>query len=431
MPGARAFHALRYTEKAGPLADLVAPPFDVMSAGERAKFAAKSPHNVVHLTLPEEGEADGGLPGTRYEHAARLLEDWLASGAVAVEEEPSMTVVRETFTVDGREYVRTGVELALRLDAYGEGEVYPHERTLEPPKVDRLALMRTTRANLSPTFALVPDEDGELRAAIADVTSREPDDTVSGPDAAERRVWYERDQSGLDRIAEAVAGRPAVIADGHHRYETALNYRDQLALAGNDPGEAAHVLCHVVPVEDPGLVILPTHRGVAPRAGLDEEDFLARLAGRFETEETTRERAIEFARGPGEGGTPRGFVVVVGRPPRLYLARLRDASGMDERAPGRPEAWRGLDVSCLHLLVIEDVLGITPGEVASGGSVSYSQDASAVIAAVERGGGFGFILRPTPPRAVAAVARAGEKMPQKSTYFYPKVAAGFAMRLLA
>ena len=434
MSDARAFRALRFTPKAGAIENLVAPPYDVMTSEARANLAVKSPHNIVHLTLPE-GEADGGLLEGRYERAARLIEDWLGSGAIEVEAEPSMTVVQEVFDADGavgaegKARVRTGVEVAVRLTAYGEGDIYPHERTLEPPKIDRLALMKATRAQLGPAFLLVPDEDGELRAAIGDTCSREPDASVDGPDEAKRRVWYERDEGRLRRIEKVLEGRPAVIADGHHRYETALNYRDELGASGNDP--AAFVLCHIVPVGDPGLVVLPTHRVVQPASPLEATGLLAKLARSFDVEEIARERAIEFARRAPAEGEPQGFVIALGRPPAFRLLMLREAGAMAERSPDRAEAWRALDVPCLHLLVIEDVLGITPGEVASGRRISYSHDASTVIAAVEHEGGLGFILRPTTPEAVSRVARAGEKMPQKSTYFYPKVAAGFAMRLMS
>ena len=427
MPDARAFRALRFTAKAGAIESLVAPPYDVMSAEARANLAAKSPHNIVHLTLPE-GDADGGGSEGRYERAAGLLKDWLGSGAIEVEAEPSVTVVQEVFSADGTQRRRTGVEVAVRLASYGEGEIYPHERTLEPPKIDRLALMKATKAQLGPAFLLVPDEDGELRGAIGDMCSREPDVSIAGPDDARRRIWYERDEGRLRRIERALAGRPAVIADGHHRYETALNYRDDLGASGND--SAAFVLCHVVPVGDQGLVVLPTHRVVQPASPVKPAELLAELEANFEVEEIAREPAIEFARRAPAEGEAQGFVIALGRPPEFRLLTLREAGAMAERSPDRAEAWRALDVPCLHLLVIEDVLGITPGEVASGRRISYSHDAATVVAAVEHEGGLGFILRPTTPEAVSMVARAGEKMPQKSTYFYPKVAAGLAMRLM-
>ncbi|MHC4200474.1 MAG: DUF1015 domain-containing protein [Planctomycetota bacterium] len=427
MPDARAFRALRFTAKAGAIESLVAPPYDVMSSEARAKLAAKSPHNIVHLTLPQ-GEAEGEPFEARYERAAGLLKHWLDSGAVEVEAEPSVTVVQEVFSADGTRRERTGVEVAVRLTAYGEGEIYPHETTLEPPKVDRLALMRSTRTQLGPTFLLVPDEDGELRAAIGDMCSREPDASVDGPDEAKRRVWYERDEGKLRRIEQALAGRPAVIADGHHRYETALNYRDGLGASDNDP--AAFVLCHLVPVGDPGLVVLPTHRVVQPASPVEPAALLAKLEANFEVKEITREAAIDFERRAPAEGEAQGFVIALGRPPEFRMLTLREAGAMAERSPDRAEAWRALDVPCLHLLVIEDILGISPGEVASGRRISYSHDAATVVTAVEHEGGLGFILRPTTPEAVSRVARAGEKMPQKSTYFYPKVAAGFAMRLM-
>jgi uncharacterized protein (DUF1015 family) len=290
--------------------------------------------------------------------------------------------------------------------------------------------MRATRANLSPIFVLVPDEDGALRAALDEACAREPDVSLSGPDAARRRVWLERDAASLSRIEALLTDRPAVLADGHHRYETALCYRDELASQGADTAEADLILCHVVPTDDPGLVVLPTHRVVTPRGSAGPERLLAALGERFEVSQVSREEAVAFAHRAPEPGQRQAFVVALGRPARLYRATLRDAGEMARRAPDRAPAWRELDVPCLHLLVIEDILGIGAVESGPGRPISYTHDASAAIAAAEHEGGVSFILRPTTPDSVAAVARAGERMPQKSTYFHPKVAAGFAMRRL-
>jgi len=429
VPEAKAFRALRFSSRAGGIEDVVTPPYDVIDPADRARFAGSSTHNLVHLTLPE-GPADGSVSGNRYERAAKLLKSWLDSGALEVEAGPSMTVVRETFTHDGAEFARTGVEVAMRLASYEEGSIFPHERTLSAPKADRLSLMRATATQPEPVFMLVPDEDGDLRHAIAAMTSREPDHAISGPDEAKRSAWIERDSEKLAAVERAMAGLPAIIADGHHRYETALAYRDELAAAGGDPGEAAFVLAHVVPIGDAGLVVQPTHRTLARPAGLDMDTFLSKLEEKFAVEPITRDGAVEFARSEPSGAEPQAFVVALGGPERLLRATLKDASAMDARAPDRAGAWRALDVPCLHLLVLEDMLGITPEEITAG-AAKYGHDAAEAIAsAVDGADSISFILRPTPPGAVAAVARAGERMPQKSTYFYPKVASGFAMRLL-
>jgi len=429
LPEAKAFRALRFTPSAGGIEELVSPPYDVIGPADRARFAGQSEHNLVHLTMPE-GPADEAAPGNRYEGAATLLGEWLGSGAVEVEAAPSMTVVRETFTHDGDEFSRTGVEVALRLAAYDEGIIFPHERTLSAPKADRLSLMRATATQPEPVFMLVPDEEGDLRRAIAAASEREPDHEISGPDKAKRSAWIERDNEKLAVVERAMADRPAIIADGHHRYETALAYRDEIVAAGGDPGEAAFVLAHVVPIGDAGLVVQPTHRTLARPAGLDMDAFLSKLEEKFAVEPITRDGAIEFARSEPSPGEAQAFVVALGGPERLLRATLNDAAEMTARAPDRADAWRALDVPCLHLLVLEDTLGITPEEITAG-AARYSHDAAEAIAsAIDGEDAMSFILRPTPPGAVAAVARAGERMPQKSTYFYPKVASGFAMRLL-
>jgi len=423
VPQAKAFRALRFSPRAGGIEELVSPPYDVMGPADRARFAGRSEHNLVHLTLPEG-------PGDRYERAAALLNEWLDSGAVEVEAVPSMTVVREAFTHDGGEFARTGIEVAMRLAAYEECIIFPHERTLSAPKADRLSLMRATATQPEPVFMLVPDEKGDLRRAIAAASEREPDHEISGPDEARRSAWIERDSERLAAVERAMADRPAIIADGHHRYETALAYRDEVAAAKGEGGEAAFVLAHVVPIGDAGLVVQPTHRTLGRPAGLDMDAFLSKLKEKFAVEPVTREDVIEFARKEPSPGEAQAFVVALGGPERLLRATLKDAATMTTRTPDRADAWRALDVPCLHLLVIEDMLGITPDQITAG-AARYSHDAAEAIAsAVEGTDSISFILRPTPPGAVAAVARAGERMPQKSTYFYPKVASGFAMRLL-
>jgi uncharacterized protein (DUF1015 family) len=433
MPIARAFRALRFSTHAGKLADLVAPPYDVIKGAERDRFKSKSAHNVVALTLPE-GDSDLDVPGNRYERAGALMAKWREQGVFVRDAEPSLTVVQEEFNHDGRTCLRTGVQAAVGLDSCGEGRVFGHERTLPGPRDDRLALMRATKANLSPVFLLVSDETGEMRAALAEVTARAPDHDVRsaplGKTAARTRVWIERGSRLIERLEKAVADRPAVVADGHHRYETALTYRDEIVRAGKDPGGAAHVLCHMVPVEDEGLVVLPYHRAVKPKDAADAEKLPSALEDRFEVKEVSREQAADFASSaPGEDGR-QCFVVATGNPARFHRARLRDPAAMAARSPEHGEEWRGLDVSCLHVLVLEDMLGITPDEIARGEYVTYSSDLGEIVSAVEADGRLGFILRPTPAEAVLAVARAGELMPQKSTYFFPKVAAGFAMRSL-
>jgi uncharacterized protein (DUF1015 family) len=436
MPIARAFRALRFSARAGKLADLVAPPYDVIKGAERDRLGSRDAHNLVKLTLPE-GDSDPAVPGNRYERAGALMSQWRERGVLVRDPEPSLTVVQEEFDHDGRTCLRTGVQAAVGLDSCGEGRVFGHERTLPGPRVDRLALMRTTKANLSPVFLLVSDEPGEVRAALAEVTARAPDHDVRGAPfgktASRTRVWIERGAQLIERLEKAVAERPAVVADGHHRYETALTYRDELARAGEDPGWAAHVLSHLVPVEDEGLVVLPYHRAAKPKdaAGVaNAEKLLSALEESFDVEEVSREQAADFTSSAPGRDERQGFVVATGNPARLFRAELRDRAAMAARSPEHGEDWRALDVSCLHVLVIEDVLGITPDEVAGGEYVAYSSDLEETVAAVETEGRLGFIVRPTPAEAVLAVARAGELMPQKSTYFFPKVAAGFARRSL-
>ncbi len=429
----RPFRGLRFDERvAGRLADLLCPPYDVISPSEQAALHEKNPHNVVRLELGFE-LAEDGAGNNRYTRAAATLGRWLAEGVLKPEAEPAIYLYEQAFEVGATRFARLGVLARLRLEPWSAGVVLPHEETMSGPKRDRLQLMRATRCNLSPLFLLFDDPSGEVRSLMSQCASMPPVGEGRTADGDLHRVWAVAGESA-GRLAAAL-GRPQLyMADGHHRYETALAYRDERVAAEARPDpEAAHnfALVLLVDARDPALVVLPTHRmirGVEP-SHLDA--LWSALPTAFDVEHVSAEgtdgraRALlDRMRTLGERAPTLGLFT--GRPRGAAALTLRD--GARRAAPsGRPP----LDVDLLQEAVLEPLLGIGPKELAAGGVVSYTRDAAEAIAAVEEGAAqAAFFLNPTRVEQVLETARAGGRMPQKSTYFHPKPATGLVINPL-
>jgi uncharacterized protein (DUF1015 family) len=376
------------------LSDLIAPPYDVIGPAERTVLAAREPHNVVHLTLPD-GRADG------YAAAGKLLERWRADGVLGQDAAPSVYVVQQEFVLpDGRSRLRTGVIAGLHVEPYDAGRVRPHERTQRGPKEDRLALARATAAMLETIFLLARDERGHLRRRLEGVTRHAPT-AVAELDGVGIGLWKVGGVQGRE-IAHAVNNGPLYIADGHHRFETAISYR------GENPG-ATHIPALIVPVADPGLVVLPTHR-IVEGGPVDAAALLERLGGRFAVEE--REAELD-PQGLLEGLTGHEPAAAVAFPDgRVYALTARAPTGGE-----------------IEIAVIErDVVQPAVQAAGRGAAVRYSADPGAVFDALARGGAVAAVLvRPTPVEQVLAVADARGVMPPKSTYFIPKVPSGLVL----
>ena len=446
------FHGLRYNVGKVALADVLAPPYDVIKGDHRARLAARSAYNVVGVELPE-GEGD-----TRYENAARVLDDWKAQG-ILVRDDPTFYIYEQEFAVpgaapqdggshdggssDGVIKKRRGVLGALRLEEFGSG-VQPHEHTLSGPKQDRLQLLRATRTNTSPIFGLFNDNDGWVDSVVSATCAVRPICEARDADGITHRLWRLDDDESINCVVAALEDEPILIADGHHRYETALNYRNERRGAveaagaewtGAEPDN--YVMMMIVSTSDDGLIVLPTHRLVK---GVDAgalDGLLAALGQYFEIEEAPAEGTREAAallRRMDEPGTEAGDAARLGLhlKGRSYSLRLKPGeahlSAMDAE---RSAAYNGLDVTILHTLILERHLGIGPAELAAGGHVAYTIDAAEAFAKVDAGDyDAAFLLRSTPVQQVQQVAAAGDKMPQKSTYFYPKLITGLVLRPL-
>lgn len=437
------FPALRFNPRRinGPLASVVAPPYDVISWEDQDRLHKKSPHNVIRLILSRQYDGDG--PGdNRYTRAAKTLQTWLDDEVLVEDAQPAFYVYEQTFETAGgpssgaRRLVRRGVLGALQLEPFGEGCVFPHEETFSAPKADRLNLVRECRANLSPVFGLVTDADSAVVRLLARATAQaQPDAEVTEESGVLNRLWVLSEPEFCEALRQALAPRKVFIADGHHRYETACTYRNERRAHDSQPGskrERAYdsVLMMLVPVSDPGLNILPTHRLVQAGAGFSAQQFLSKSAELFERQPAT-EAALRALAGE-EGGPPKFGLVLAGGGKFILAAQPGCEAAMARTAPDRSAAWRGLDVAVLHELILRGLVGLNGAEVPHKHGITYTKEVSEVFARMAPQGEFdlGFVLRPTRIEQVRAVAEDGERMPQKSTYFYPKLLSGLVMRKL-
>jgi uncharacterized protein (DUF1015 family) len=432
MADLRPFRALRY--RVGPgdtVGRVLAPPYDVISPQQQAALYDLSPYNVVRLEHPREtGEA-------RYRAAAETLAQWRREGVLMPDERPALYVYEQEFAHGGQTYRRRAVFGRVRLEPFETGLIRPHEYTMAKPKEDRLALLRATRANISPIFGLVDDRGGGFARALADVPGRPALDAV---DFAEQRhrLSVVDDPAAIARLAAAVADTVIYIADGHHRYETALAYREERrqatgpAWSADDP--ANFVLMALTATTDPGLLILPIHRLVRPRTR--PADLVAALGDAFAVEEmgaldsgaacAALIRAMEARRADTAFGAA-GLA-----PGRLHLLTLRDRATVEAHMPvGHAPAWRALDVNVLQYGVLEPLLGINAATLTAGEHVEFTEDAGEALAAVRSGRvPLAFLVNATRVEQIVAVADAGDRMPQKSTYFYPKLGTGLVINCL-
>ena len=434
MVDVRPFRGLRFNAaRVEDLGRVVAPPYDVISADEQCALLDRSPYNVVRVELPS---AESGDP---YEQAARTLEAWRSQGVLVQDESPCLYLYEARFPLGGGERVRRSLVATLRLEPWEAGRVLPHERTMAAPKEDRLRLLRSTRANVSPVWTLFSGASAALSRAWDWAAAHPAEASFQLEDGTAHRLWKLDDGTLIEAIRADFADRRLVVADGHHRYETALRYRDELAADGRiGPGHPANfILAHLVPADDPGLVILPTHRLVRELGDLDQVELETELGTDWHGEyfpiwqgapPEQLEALLEQLH--AEGQTER-VVGLFGPDTSIFaILILRNKQLMEERAPDRSEAWRELDVALLDEGLLKPLLERTGANRDE--AVAYERDPYAAIQAVVRGEyQIALFLNATRPEQVIAVAESGDRMPEKSTYFYPKVPTGLVIRVLS
>lgn len=451
MPVVLPFRAVR-PAGAEPLAERLSPPYDVIAPAERARLA-KAAHNPVHLILPEDDPAAG--PGSRYEVAARTLAAWRATGALERDRVPAFYAYAQEFTHLGRKLERHGLFGLLELSPFGEGGVFAHERTLTAPREDRFRLLEATETNLSPVFVLYEDPAGDVRRALEAARAKPPLARAGTAEGLEA-LWALNDPAttdpqgtgataGVEAVARTLASQGVVVADGHHRYESALRHRE----ARRAGGRSAHdfVLACFVDVTDPGLLVLPTHRVVRGLPAVTAGALAERLAGTLVVTPLGTVAAADL-----EGGAERAEAFLAAHPAGAFvfapageraLYGLEIPAALRDRAFGEapiPPVLRALDVIQLHELLLGQGLGITAEVLAAQSHVEYVKSPAEALAiawgdAAEGGAVAGaaaalpptaaFLMNGTPVAQVLEVGRAGERMPQKSTYFLPKITTGW------
>ncbi|HEY5287395.1 MAG TPA: DUF1015 domain-containing protein [Solirubrobacteraceae bacterium] len=410
--------ALHYDQSlVGPLADVTSPPYDVIDAQQREQLLQRSPFNVVAVDLPK-GEPDP------YATAGELWEAWQLQGAVVRDPEPALWAHTQTYTgPDGQTRTRNGFFCRVRIEGYGPGRVRPHERTHPGPKEDRLRLMRATRTNLSPIFSLFSDPTNTAWQALEPATADTPWGEVTDAEGTQHRLWRLTDPQAIAAVQDATRDAELLIADGHHRYETAATYADEL---GGD-GEHRYMLMCLVALQDPGLTIFPTHRLVR---GLDrerQEALRETLRRDFEITEVPLE---QLAPQPGTGPLELGYIDAHHQQP--YRLKLKDQAIADAALPGFSEAYRSLDTGVLEALLLKQTLGFSDDDISHFNGLFYARSEEEAVAMVRSGKyDAAFLMRPTPVRQVREVSASGENMPPKSTFFYPKLLTGLLFNPLS
>ena len=422
------FRGILYDPSRVDASRVLAPPYDVIDAEERGQLMALDPHNAVRLILPD-GEGDA-----KYPEAARVLDAWLADGSLQRDARPALYRYHQVFTsaeLGGRTVTRRGFIAAVRLHRFEERIVLPHERTLSGPKADRLKLMDATSAHFSQIFTMYSDPAGETDRAFAPAERRTPTLDGTTADGTRHVLWRVDDAETIGRVARHLAPLPLYIADGHHRYETMLALRDRMrerAGGASDPRSPAEFgtlfLCNM---DDPGLVVLPIHRLVSGLADFQPDTFLAKVAPWFDATPLVGAALdadqVRTALADSSRLRPSFVAAFPGRDP--VLLALRASVSPASAGVAGPSAVSGLDVSVLHGLVLEQALGIDRAAQEAQTNIDYVKDTAKALRRVAAGEGqVAFLMHATRIDQVKAVADAGEFMPQKSTFFYPKIASG-------
>lgn len=425
-----AFPGIRYDlGRVGKLSDVIAPPYDVIDGVLQQKLYDQHPYNIIRLEL-NKAEA-GDTDGEKYQRAGRLWKQWQLDDIVRSEGQSAIYVLHQKYEVNGEPYTRKGVFARVRLERFGEGRIFPHEQTLSGPKEDRFRLMEATHVNFSPIFGLYSDEERAIQqrldAHIDRILPMEAHDHLG----VTSRIWPVQDQTIIRDVAGQFHDKPVFIADGHHRYETALRYRDELSrkqggLSNDHP--ANFVLMALVGMSDPGLLILPTHRLVQGLSGVTSQQVVAKLEPHFQVEligkgETAARQTWERIEEDGSQDL-LGFGTLADN--TWLLARFQAVSLMQQLAPKQSDAWRSLAVSRLHVVVLDKLLADLGKPVCKYVHLlkEVSEDQKL------HGSDLACLVPPATMQHVTDIASTLEKMPPKSTYFYPKLLTGLVFHSL-
>jgi uncharacterized protein (DUF1015 family) len=416
------FRGIRYNpEKIEKMSAVVTPPYDVIDDADQKMYYEKSPCNIIRLELgylfPTDTEQEN-----RYTRAAATYRKWLEEGVLIREAWNALYLYEQEFNIDKANYRRTGFFARVKLEDLAAGKILPHEETLVKPKADRLNLMSECAANFSPVFAFYVDPEMTLEQEFQKIKGCPPQIALSDELEEQHRIWALTNPMLHQKIRSTLENQVLYIADGHHRYETALEYyrrnRDKYP-------ESSYILMYLVNTCDPGMVVLPTHRIVHSIPDFDLNGFHKTLKDYFLVEELNDSQPEDLAGilKKHQDSGKKAFIMGT-RESALYLLILRDPSMVKDLSPGKSAAWCSLDAAVLQVIVFQKLLKLSPEKIACQENIAYTRDEAAALKTLNQDAQLIFLLNPTKISQIIAVASAGDKMPQKSTYFYPKLLTG-------
>jgi uncharacterized protein (DUF1015 family) len=425
VPTISPFRGLRYNPEAiSSISRVVAPPYDVIDPDEEEAFCARDPHNVVHLTLGKV--PPGGRNLHDYTRSAATLDRWQKKRVLVMDDEPAIYVVEQSFRLDGQWLLRRGFISALLLEDLGDN-IHPHEHTLSSPKSDRFRLTEACRTKLSQIMTIYSDPEGDIDELVHAMRRGDPEHSFTDDEGSTYRFWPVYDPDAIQSLTEAIASRTMVIADGHHRYESSLAFARSHRCAGREWGHAPedYIAALCISVANPGLISLPTHRRIRGNKDFDLQTALQEIEQDFDLTEIgqiqkhSAQEQFDLARGE------RDLIGCVMPDGKLLLLEPRRPDSLRQRFPEHADSWWNLPVCLLHNVLLPELIGLAPNDSAHSDRIDFRHRASEIWAGVCEGEyDLGFLLPPTDPAAVQQVAASGQRLPQKSTYFYPKVASG-------
>lgn len=425
MAEIKGYKGLRFNcEKAGKIEELVCPPYDIISDQQREEYIKTNPHNIIRLELPKGDD--------KYNKAAEILKDWLEKGILVKEDKPAIYIYEEEFTAYGERKAIKGIICRVKLEEFSKGIILPHEFTLSKAKEDRLNLMKATNCNFSQIYSLHMDGGKNTLGKIDSLSKSEPDIQLQDNDNVTHRMWIIKDEKAIADICSDFTDRKLYIADGHHRYETALNYRNYLREQGlAKEGDACdYQMMMLVDMEHPGLVVFPTHRLVRNLDSFNAERVIDGCKEYFDVTEHSDINTIESTLMELYNQGKKAYAFYCGGSSYKLLV-LKDTNIIKKLLPNASTATQQLDVTILHTLILEKIFGIDAENMAKQINLTYTKIFDEAISSVQQGNSqCAFILNPTRVSEIREVASNGEKMPQKSTYFYPKMITGLVMNQL-
>ena len=416
MPTIRPFRGLRYNpETAGELSKNIAPPYDIIYDEWCERLYSRSPYNIIRLIKTKEEPGDNDT-NNKYTRAAGYIEAWMRDGVLKIDEEPAIYMRADTYSINGETKTRYGFIALLKVEEFGKN-IHPHERTLTAPKADRLNLVKATQTNLSQIFSVFRDPDRKIQELILKAVEPEPDVSFTDEQEILRRLWIVKDPEIISSIQKLMKGRDIIIADGHHRYETALNYKSLMESGRTTEYEPFdYVSMYFSSADDDGMTILPTHRKVSSVSTYNQKTFFTELKKLFDVQYIGKADlydVIQSIAGDSEHNNSYGIYTCDG----FGTTRLLNPTNPKE-----------LDVDILHNIIIEKLLGISREDIASGRHVHFCKSPEHAIEDVENfGDQISFIMNALTTEELFRTVLKGIRMPQKSTYFYPKTMSGLVM----